>query len=533
MFAALAFGSVVAIALYLVLQIVATSVIDNVYLSEENKEAREQYYVESLQEYITENELTDDDNVAFAKWAQSNRYIYLMVYNGDQLFFDSSMYEELLKPPTPPTSEEDKPDTDDTTGEGENDNTTGNPDVKDDDTTPGVSPNPDGTNTPGGDATGDGEGEDTPIGPDGEGDTDTEGGSDGNTQNGDTEGDENNSTIGGITVRFPTREELKKYAEENDAHVINTANDKMLVVNMADFTEYIYYDIINITSLVAALVALFVVIMIHFHGVTSRITKLAGDVSDVARGDMEHEIHSRGRDEISELALNVDDMRTSILENIEKERAIMDANAELITSMSHDIRTPLTVLLGYLEIMKERVGDDVTMAEYVNASEKTALRLKKLSDDLFNYFLLFGAGATSPKLEEYDIGTLFDQMLSEHVLLLRDNGYQVSFDMPTGAAARRILTDPAELMRVFENLFSNVMKYADKARPVSIVSRLDDGKLILSFTNGIAKTHFAESNGIGLRTCHKIAEMLSVSFDTTDDGDTFVARLEFDTLEEE
>ena len=208
----------------------------------------------------------------------------------------------------------------------------------------------------------------------------------------------------------------------------------------------------------------------------------------------------------------------------------MEANAELITSMSHDIRTPLTVLLGYLDIMKERVNEDGQMREYVEASEKTALRLKKLSDDLFSYFLLFGSGAATAVLLEYEVGMLLDQMLSEHALLLRESGYDVRIEKGAELDGRRILTDPTDLVRIFENLFSNIMKYADKSAPVSISAEVKDGKLRLKFYNKTAKVHYAESNGIGLKTCKKLAERLSAEIEWREGEDDFEVALTFDIV---
>lgn len=342
------------------------------------------------------------------------------------------------------------------------------------------------------------------------------------------DGEESGSLGSGITVRFPTREELIKYAEENDVHLINTADDKVLMVSMADFTEYFYYDITNIVSIVAAVVVLFVIMMLHFHGVTSRITKLASDVSRVAEGDTGYKVDMSGDDEISTLSQNVDAMRASILENIDKERAAMNANAELITAMSHDIRTPLTVLLGYLDMMRSAEVDKSVMAEYVSAAEKTALRLKKLSDDLFGYFLLFGSGAAEPRFDRYDARVLISQMLSEYTLLLREKGYNVEIVESFTSEGASIKTDPDMLMRMFENIFSNIFKYADKACPVSILVSEGDEKIQLKFTNSIAVNgDMPETSGIGLKTCYKIAEALGVGFDARAFGEIYSVDIEF------
>ena len=444
MLAALLIGMFFAIISYFAVQLSASAVIENVYLAEENKDAREEGFAAALQSYVKDNEITSEDTAKLAEWAQSNKYLYLMIYKDDQLFFES----------------------------GDIDDNTENKDE------PGV-----------------GEGE-----PDGDGDSSGAG--------------------SGITIKYPTREELIKYAEESDSHIITTADEKLLVVSMADFTEYLYYDLFNIVSILLAVMILVVTIMVYFSGITRRIARLASDVSVVAEGDMDHVISSVGTDELATLSKNVENMRSSIVENLEKERAALDANAELITSMSHDIRTPLTVLLGYLDMMRSRSQDPV-MQEYIAASENTANRLKKLSDDLFNYFVIFGGGADKVELGDYDAPMLFDQLIAEYVLVLRESGYEVSFSsFDEGLSDRVVTTDPPQLMRIIENVFSNILKYADKAHPVCISSVLEENWIKLCFSNKISKTSgYVESNGIGLKTCKKLAEALGIEF-STEEGDT-------------
>ena len=122
----------------------------------------------------------------------------------------------------------------------------------------------------------------------------------------------------------------------------------------------------------------------------------------VSDGNMHHNIHYDGDDELTRLSYNVEQMRSSMLKNIQLEREARDSNAELITSMSHDIRTPLTVLLGYLEMMKNHEGCDEEMTDYIEASENTAMRLKQLSDDMLKYSLAFGDAPGDVTLEDAD-----------------------------------------------------------------------------------------------------------------------------------
>lgn len=451
-----------AIGAFMLVRVVSDSHIKNVYVSEEKKAERELEYAMELQKYVTENNLSSEDVEMLAAWAQSNRYLYVMIEKEDKLIFE--------------TGKDDTVEGEDGTTEENPEGTGGEGTENPDDPTDGETENPDGTD------------------PDGD----------------KAEGDEEDDSIGsGITVVLPSREELLKKAREKGAHHIETSDAPGVLVYMADFSEYLYYDIANVSSMIVAVLVLVVTVLLYSHGVTRRITGIAKDVARVAEGDMDHKIKPDGRDELGRLSQDVESMRSTMLENVKKEREAMDANAELVTSMSHDIRTPLTVLLGYLDIMKLHAPSEEMMS-YINASEKTALRLKKLSDDMFSYFLLFGGGAAEVDMQEYDARTLVDQMLSEHVLLLTEQGYTVEMNMAYMTQYGLVVrTDANLLKRIVENLMSNILKYADKDRSITLCGRVDGETLVVTVENFIPKAiNDADSNKIGLKTCVKLAKLM-------------------------
>lgn len=456
-----------ALLMFLLVSFGGRAAIDKYYLSDEKKAQRAQSYAAELQNYVNRNALTEEDTKMLAEWAKSNKYLYVLIYKDDKLLFDSGAYEEKE-----PEKEE-------------------NPEVGEGDSSMG----------------------------------ELEG-----TEGGKENDDNKYPGTGGLTVQVPTREDLIKYAEEQGSHLI-TMGEANLLVSMADFSEYFYYDISNISAIILAMLALIVVVMLYFFRVTGRITKLGKDVKVVADGDIERVLYKGGRDEIGELSRDVEHMRKSLVESIAKERETMEANNQLITSMSHDIRTPLTVLLGYLDVMKAHTDDEV-MKDYIKASEKTAIRLKGMSDDMFNYFLMFGSDVGVPELKEYDAPMLFDQLVSEHVLLLEEKGYRVDTAFcykDNNGALPHILTDPSRLARIVENLFSNIYKYADKTRPVSILTEIDGNEIKLKFTNYINKSdEKVESNGIGLKTCHKLAELLLAKLKITQTEERFSVEISFD-----
>jgi signal transduction histidine kinase len=189
--------------------------------------------------------------------------------------------------------------------------------------------------------------------------------------------------------------------------------------------------------------------------------------------------------------------------------------------MSHDIRTPLTVLMGYVDIMKSDLPPE-EMHEYVLASEKTVHRLKQLSDDMFKYFRAFGKGAEGITMEEYDAATLFEQLLTEHVLLLSESGYDVKYDISELLEGNYIVrTDAPHMTRIIDNIFSNLYKYADMEREVYITGKKVDDTAVFEFKNTTKVNSGAESSKVGLKTCKRLSEYILNSFDYGDEDGTF------------
>lgn len=459
---------IVAVLIYMLMRAGSNYYISNYYVTDEGRSEREESYIANLQSFVDKNQLSSEDTDRIAGFAKSHKYVYLLLYRDNELFFSSDMI---------PDAEDKTPTQDGASGESSSES--------------------------------------------------KEESGDGVTDSSDSKDDALDDIFGsGITVDYPTREELKQYAEENDFYELELS-DGILFASVAEFSEYFYYDVFNIAGLLAAFLSLALIIILYFRTVISRIKRLEREVMMVAGGNMNRPILSDGYDEISRLSKNVENMRCAILDSTREEREAREANTELITAMSHDIRTPLTVLLGYLDIMKE-CAESEQMRAYVLASENTAMRLKTLSDDMFNYSLAFGNMKENIKLVPYDALTLTDQILSEHILLLSENGYTVKLDrreepLPKGAT---VTTDAPKLMRIVDNIFSNIYKYADKSNPVLFLIDIGPKRVIFEAKNKIKENRSeAESNGIGLKTCKRLAPFVVEEFVTEERAGSFVARL--------
>lgn len=503
-----------AVVMYILAITLSTRYINYEYLARENQQQRRDNYLRDLQSFVTSRGLTFDEADRISEWARANKYVYLLVQKDDQLLYPSDAPELPEKNP-----ESDKNNTQNGTEDGTEDGT-------------------EGGGTEGGngeDGTEDGtEGGDTEGG-------NTEGGAESgadkeNNKEDNKNDNENTGTgggtgigdvIGGFTESRPSREELIAAAQANGLHEIEMV-DGTIFVSLTEYSQTLYLEISRLLSLVLAAAALAIVLINYFRIIIRRIKRLENDVNIVSHEDMNHVIVGKGNDELTNLSRNVEVMRNTMLENLKNEQEAREANTELITSISHDIRTPLTVLMGYVEMMKNHDGSDETMQRYIAATETTAQRLKQLSDDMFRYSLAFGDAKKGITLEEYDARTLLEQLFSEHILLLREQGFEISNEQ-LGEGIREgstVRTDAQNLMRIVDNIFSNLSKYADKDSPINItVSNLGD-EIRIEFINKIrADGEVAESNGIGLKTCVRLASLIAKKFEYQRRGELFMSCL--------
>jgi signal transduction histidine kinase len=173
------------------------------------------------------------------------------------------------------------------------------------------------------------------------------------------------------------------------------------------------------------------------------------------------------------------------------------------------------------------------MREYILASEKTVQRLKQLSDDMFKYFRAFGKGAEGITMEEYDAATLFDQLLSEHVFLLGEAGYNVNYNIDELLEGTSVVkTDAPHMMRVMDNIFSNFYKYADIENEVSVIGRREGDLAVFEFKNTVSKNSGAESSKVGLKTCKRLSSYIMNSFEWGEEDGVFTLSLSLKLYDE-
>lgn len=255
------------------------------------------------------------------------------------------------------------------------------------------------------------------------------------------------------------------------------------------------------------------------------IQKLKKELDILAGGDLDYTVTVQGQDELSELALGIDEMRRSILKHQQAEEDIRSANSQLVTAMSHDLRTPLTSLLAFLEILdRDKVQCEEQRSHLIRQSLSKAMSLKDMADKLFEYFLVYTSEWEQPEMEVRDADEVIGQFWQEYAFALESHAFAVETDFE--ALCGTIEVNLELLRRAFDNLYANMVKYASPDTPIRIACCRKDGQVVLTLENAIsAQRDRKESTNIGLNTCSRILKMHGGSFETEEEDGMFTVRI--------
>lgn len=334
---------------------------------------------------------------------------------------------------------------------------------------------------------------------------------------------------------YASEEEIEEIANEEDTSTLDfdyfykleLSDGTSVRVDMFcyDFYNYVYYVIA--LSVVIGIIIFIVVFTKLINRKLLYIKQLERELSILEGGTLEYPITIKGDDEIGSLARGIDQMRLSIMENNAKEQKALQANKNLVTAMSHDLRTPLTTLTGYLEILSmDNISDDEKKKHYLELSMKKTKEIRELSDELFEYFLVFEEGQRKIDVMPVPAYELVSDLIENQFLNLEEDGYTVIGDNSVDEDAGNCLINSKYMIRVLNNILSNLGKYADKESPIEISCNIEDNKLYILIKNAVKNNidpH--ESTKIGLITCERIMKLHKGEFEASEHEGEFINKL--------
>ncbi|MDF2670658.1 MAG: vanS [Paenibacillus sp.] len=210
-------------------------------------------------------------------------------------------------------------------------------------------------------------------------------------------------------------------------------------------------------------------------------SKLGYTVQHIAEGNLDVKINIPERNEVGELAADLNQILAQLKQSLEDERLAEQSKNELVTNVSHDLRTPLTSILGYLALVDEdRYRDEVELRHYVQIAYAKSQRLHVLIQDLFEFTRL--RHDAIPLLRKpVNTVEMMSQMLMHYRLPLRKVG--MSGHLITSETDLTITGDADKLFRVFDNLFSNAMVYGQEGHKLDTVVRRDGVWAVIEVVN--------------------------------------------------
>lgn len=250
------------------------------------------------------------------------------------------------------------------------------------------------------------------------------------------------------------------------------------------------------------------------------IDTLNNELNALSTGNFTNPISVYGTDELTNLATGIELLQIAVLEKIQTEKEAYTANHELITALSHDLRTPLTSLIGYLEIsLDESLCPVNQIPNYQRAALAKANRLKELTDKLFEYFLVT-SHRDELSLELVNGNELIFQMVEEPLSNLESSDIKIIRDV--SEINCQLYVNINLIHRAFENIFSNIRKYANLSHPIYVKYYMENNNLFLSIKNSKRTDTFNEnSTKIGLKSCEAIISKHSGEIVIQNDIDTF------------
>ena len=251
------------------------------------------------------------------------------------------------------------------------------------------------------------------------------------------------------------------------------------------FTGIIYrlYNTIGIIPIVVMTAGF--LFLVYFFLLTQRsiryIEEISTALNQVANGNFDTRIPVRSTDELGSLAENINRMAAQIKKSIDEERNAERMKNELITSVSHDLRTPLTSILGYLGLItNDRYKDEVELRYFIDIAYSKSQRLKKLIEDLFEFTRISHSGLKiNPST--INLAELLEQLAEEFVPILQEAGMGYRLSVPKEKVL--IFADGDMIVRVFENLISNAIRYGKAGKHVDIELSNDNSQAIVKVIN--------------------------------------------------
>lgn len=238
--------------------------------------------------------------------------------------------------------------------------------------------------------------------------------------------------------------------------------------------------IITMLTIVVGIILFITYFLLLTKKFISYIKEMIDGINQISQGNFNNRIEINNEDEFALLADKLNQMADDIKEIMENERRSEYAKNELITSVAHDLRTPLTSIIGYLDLVSSKELNQETQRKYIDIAYNKSKRLEKLIEDLFTY-TKFNFGEVNADYTEVDMVKLLNQLVDEFYPSFSE--YNLEYEFRSRFSSAVIKADGNLLARAFANLISNAIKYGRDGNYIIIELLKEEQGIVITVTN--------------------------------------------------
>lgn len=233
---------------------------------------------------------------------------------------------------------------------------------------------------------------------------------------------------------------------------------------------------------IIATISLFIIYFLLFSKRIIRdMSYISDNITHIATGNMTDHIEIGRRDELGEIAKRVNEMQEQLYAMMEMERKALQDNKNLITSVAHDLRTPVTSIMGYLELAMDMERYQLEERQkFAAIAFQKALRLERLIQDLFSYTRLMNGEITLHR-SEIDLVQLVQQMVEEFYPIFQDHDLECIYQ--SNIDSEIMILDGEMIARAIQNLLSNAAKYGQDGKQITVSIEKLNQEIQISVTN--------------------------------------------------
>ena len=297
-------------------------------------------------------------------------------------------------------------------------------------------------------------------------------------------------------------------------------------VGIIGFYEYQLYTYIFVIELASSFILFLILVLLGIRKKMKYISKLSDEIAILEGGNLDYVITVKGKDELSILAEGLENMRLSFLDMIDQETQMVNENNRIITEMSHDLRTPVTSMMLYAEILKKgNYKNEKQQMEYIEKIDRKAHRMKQLTDHLFEYALV--SGGKEIELESPEVcEVIFYDLLSETCSYLAQRGFKIDFQVEW--PEKNICVYTEYIVRILDNISSNIIKYADPRYKICISSVCEEKMIGFRFENRVLLLEEKnDSTGVGLQSIKNMMKKMYGDCRIMQENEKFSIRILF------